>query len=197
MSSEHERQQSRLRGEQIEQSSKEPWADLELTIPNDRSQISIASFVECVLVELTYEEVGAEYVSANVWGAKRTQFIATDDVVRSLGNGTTTSDSDGTNRRSVGGLFARISSPDSPGRRYRQLITVTTCRSTTQICSASNPLESSGCVDLRELTNNTLSPGLLLVNIVLLSKPAAGTQYATRLRKLFPEVRIIFFALQS
>jgi len=80
MSSEHERQQSRLRGEQIEQPSEEPWADLELTIPNDRSQISIVSLVECVLVELTHEEVGAEYVSANVWGAKRTQFIAIDDV---------------------------------------------------------------------------------------------------------------------
>jgi len=79
MSSEHERQQSRLRGEQIEQSSEAPWADLELTVPNDRSQLSIVSFVECVLVELTHEEVGAEYVSANVWGAKRTQFIAIDD----------------------------------------------------------------------------------------------------------------------
>ncbi|WP_218927225.1 hypothetical protein [Halosimplex rubrum] len=31
-------------------------------------------------MELTHEEVGAEYVSANVWGAKRTQFIAVDDV---------------------------------------------------------------------------------------------------------------------
>ena len=80
MSSEHERQQSRLRGEQIEQSSEAPWADLELTVPNDRSQLSIVSLVECVLVELTHEKVGAEYVSANVWGAKRTQFIAVDDV---------------------------------------------------------------------------------------------------------------------
>ena len=79
MSSEHERQQSRLRGEQSEQSSEAPWVDLELTIPNDRSQLSIVSFVECVLVELTHEEVGAEYVSTNVWGAKRTQFIPIDD----------------------------------------------------------------------------------------------------------------------
>ncbi|WP_115864518.1 hypothetical protein [Halorussus litoreus] len=79
MSLEHERQQSRLRNEQTEQ-AKAPWADLEMTIPNDRSQISIVSLVECVLVELTHEEVGAEYVSANVWGAKRTQFIAVDDV---------------------------------------------------------------------------------------------------------------------
>jgi len=79
MSSEHERQQSRLRGEQIGQSSEAPWADLELTIPNERSQLSIVAFVECVLVELTHEEVGAEYVSTNVWGAKRTQFIPIDD----------------------------------------------------------------------------------------------------------------------
>jgi hypothetical protein len=79
MSSEHERQQSELRGEQIEQSSDEPWADLELTVPNERSQLSIVSFVECVLVELTHEEVGAEYVSTNVWRAKRTQFIPIDD----------------------------------------------------------------------------------------------------------------------
>jgi hypothetical protein len=50
-----------------------------LAVPNERSQLSIVSFVECVLVELTHEEVGAEYVSTNVWGAKRTQFIAIDD----------------------------------------------------------------------------------------------------------------------
>ncbi|MDS0478077.1 hypothetical protein NDO75_24235 [Natrinema sp. 1APR25-10V2] len=30
-------------------------------------------------MELTHEEVGAEYVSTNVWGAKRTQFIPVDD----------------------------------------------------------------------------------------------------------------------
>lgn len=80
MSSEYERQQPRLRNEQSEQPSEEPWADLGLTVPNDRSQLSIVSLVECVLVELTHEDVGAEYVSANVWGAKRTQFIAIDDV---------------------------------------------------------------------------------------------------------------------
>ncbi len=57
-----------------------PWSDLRLSVPNTRSGESIVSFVECVLVELTHEEVGAEYVSGNVWGAKRTQFIAIDDV---------------------------------------------------------------------------------------------------------------------
>ncbi len=80
MSSEHEQQQSRLRGEQIEQSSEEPWADLELTLPHDRSPTGIVSFVECALVELTHEEVGAEFVSTSVVGVKRTQFIAVDDV---------------------------------------------------------------------------------------------------------------------
>jgi len=57
-----------------------PWSDLSLSVPNTRSGEAIVSFVECALVELTHEEVGAEYVSANVWGAKRTQFIAIDDV---------------------------------------------------------------------------------------------------------------------
>ncbi|WP_135827088.1 hypothetical protein [Halorussus ruber] len=80
MSSEHEQQQSRLHGEQTEQLSEEPWADLELTIPHNRSPTSIISFVECVLVELTHEDVGAEYVSTSVAGMKRTQFIAVDDV---------------------------------------------------------------------------------------------------------------------
>lgn len=57
-----------------------PWSDLHLPVPNDRSRESIISFVECILVELTHEDVGAEYVSSNVWGVKRTQFIAIDDL---------------------------------------------------------------------------------------------------------------------
>ena len=56
-----------------------PWSDLHLSVPNTRSGESIVSFVECTLVELTHEAVGAEYVSSNVWGVKRTQFIAVDD----------------------------------------------------------------------------------------------------------------------
>ena len=43
-------------------------------MPNDRSPISIVSFVECVLVELTHEPVAAEYVSSEIWGEKRTRF---------------------------------------------------------------------------------------------------------------------------
>lgn len=56
------------------------WADLQLAVPNDRSDASIVAFVECVLVELTHEDVGAEYRSENVAGVKRTQFIADDDI---------------------------------------------------------------------------------------------------------------------
>jgi hypothetical protein len=42
-----------------------PWADLRLDVPNDRRDESIVAFVECVLVELTHEDVGAEYRSSN------------------------------------------------------------------------------------------------------------------------------------
>nr|WP_254534070.1 hypothetical protein [Natrinema gelatinilyticum] len=60
------------------QPSKPPWSVLELRVPNDRSRESLISFVECVLVELTHADVGAEYRSSNVWGVKRTQYIAAD-----------------------------------------------------------------------------------------------------------------------
>jgi hypothetical protein len=80
MSSEHEQQQSRLPDEQTEEPSDEPWSDLKLTIPHNRSPTAIVSLVECTLVELTHEDVGAEFVSTSVAGVKRTQYIATDDV---------------------------------------------------------------------------------------------------------------------
>ncbi|POG55160.1 hypothetical protein [Haloferax marisrubri] len=80
MSSDHEQQRSRLSGEHTEQPSDEPWADLDLTLPHNRSPTGIVSVVECVLVELTHEDVGAEFVSTSVAGTKRTQFIAVDDI---------------------------------------------------------------------------------------------------------------------
>jgi len=80
MSSDYEQQRSRLSGEHTEQPNEEPWADLELSLPHGRSPTGIVSFVECVLVELTHEDVGAEFVSTNLTGVKRTQFIAVDDV---------------------------------------------------------------------------------------------------------------------
>ncbi len=64
--------------------SSSPWSNFQLTVPNNRHYISIVAFVECVLVELTHEDVGAEYVSSNVWGTKRTQFIAVDDVAETF-----------------------------------------------------------------------------------------------------------------
>jgi hypothetical protein len=47
----------------------------DLEVPNNRSEAAIAGLVEQVLVELRHEPVGAEYVSANVWGPTRTQYI--------------------------------------------------------------------------------------------------------------------------
>jgi len=75
MSSEHEQHRSRFNGEYTEHPSEEPWAALELTLPHGRSPTGVVSFVECALVELTHEEVGAEFVSTSVAGVKRTQFI--------------------------------------------------------------------------------------------------------------------------
>ncbi|WP_042664194.1 hypothetical protein [Haloferax sp. ATB1] len=80
MSSDYEQQRSRLPSEHTEHPSEEPWADLELSLPHGRSPTGIVSFVERVLVELTHEDVGAEFVSTSVAGVKRIQFIAVDDV---------------------------------------------------------------------------------------------------------------------
>jgi len=57
-----------------------PWADLEVAIPSDRNHASLVALVECVLVELTHEQVGAVVVAQQVWGTKRTQYVAVDDV---------------------------------------------------------------------------------------------------------------------
>jgi len=57
-----------------------PWADLRLTVPNDRRDTSLVALVECALVELTHEHVGAVVVAQQVWGTKRTQYVAVDDV---------------------------------------------------------------------------------------------------------------------
>jgi hypothetical protein len=79
MSTEYNPQQYQLNPNQTDYTTDPPWADLELTVPNDRSPISIVSFVECVLVELTHEPVAAEYTSSYIWGAKRTRFFPVDD----------------------------------------------------------------------------------------------------------------------
>ncbi len=60
------------------QTSFPPWCDLKSRVPNDRSRESLISFIECVLVELTHADVGAEYRSSNVWGIKLTRYIAAE-----------------------------------------------------------------------------------------------------------------------
>ncbi|MCF2208345.1 hypothetical protein KVP02_11880, partial [Halobacterium salinarum] len=40
-----------------------PWADLEVAIPNDRDHASLVALVECALIELTHEHVGAVVVT--------------------------------------------------------------------------------------------------------------------------------------
>ena len=57
-----------------------PWADLEMTDPTDRDHASIVALVECALVELTHEAVGAVFVSRQVGRSTRTQYVAADDV---------------------------------------------------------------------------------------------------------------------
>ena len=57
-----------------------PGANLEVTIPSGRDHASLVALVECALVELTHEHVGAVVVAQQVWGTKRTQYVAVDDV---------------------------------------------------------------------------------------------------------------------
>jgi len=105
MSTEYNPQQYQLNPNQTDYTTDPPWADLELTVPNDRSPISIVSFVECVLVELTHEPVAAEYTSSYIWGAKRTRFFPS--TIRESGSksGILTTDWAATIRCSVGGVF--------------------------------------------------------------------------------------------
>ncbi|ELY77178.1 hypothetical protein C486_17065 [Natrinema gari JCM 14663] len=57
-----------------------PWADLEVVVPTDRDHASVVALVECALVELTHEAVGAVFVSRQVGRSTRTQYVAADDV---------------------------------------------------------------------------------------------------------------------
>ena len=57
-----------------------PWADLEMTVPTDRNHASVVALVECTLVELTHEAVGAIFISRQVGRSTRTQYVAADDV---------------------------------------------------------------------------------------------------------------------
>jgi len=57
-----------------------PWADLEMTVPTDRDHASVVALVECALVEVTHEAVGAVFVTQQVGRSTRTQYVAGDDV---------------------------------------------------------------------------------------------------------------------
>ncbi|MFC6784831.1 hypothetical protein ACFQFH_03390 [Halobaculum halobium] len=57
-----------------------PWADLEMAVPTDRDHASVVALVECALVELTHEAVGAVFVSRQFGRSTRTQYVAADDV---------------------------------------------------------------------------------------------------------------------
>ncbi|QKY22142.1 hypothetical protein B4589_017195 (plasmid) [Halolamina sp. CBA1230] len=57
-----------------------PWADLEMAVPTDRNHASVVALVECALVELTHETVGAVFVAHQVGRSTRTQYVAADDV---------------------------------------------------------------------------------------------------------------------
>jgi hypothetical protein len=51
-----------------------------VTVPTDRDHASVVALVECALVELTHEHVGAVVVAHQMWGTNRTQYVAADDV---------------------------------------------------------------------------------------------------------------------
>jgi hypothetical protein len=57
-----------------------PWEDLKVTVPTDRDHASVVALVECALVELTHEAVGAVFVSQQVGRSTRTQYVGSDDV---------------------------------------------------------------------------------------------------------------------
>ncbi len=51
-----------------------------MTVPTDRDHASVVALVECALVELTHEAVGAVFVSRQVGRSTRSQYAAADDV---------------------------------------------------------------------------------------------------------------------
>jgi len=51
-----------------------------MAVPTDRDHASVVALVECALVELTHEAVGAVFVDHQVGRSTRTQYVAGDDV---------------------------------------------------------------------------------------------------------------------
>ncbi|GAB3421876.1 hypothetical protein GCM10027435_26090 [Haloparvum alkalitolerans] len=51
-----------------------------MTVPTDRDHASVVALVECALVEVTHEAVGAVFVSRQVGRSTRTQYVAVEEV---------------------------------------------------------------------------------------------------------------------
>jgi len=51
-----------------------------MAVPTDRNHASIVALMECALVEVTHEALGAIFVSRQVGRTTRTQYVASDDV---------------------------------------------------------------------------------------------------------------------
>jgi len=57
-----------------------PWADLEVAIPSDRNHASLVALVGVCPRRTDSRTGGAVVVAQQVWGTKRTQYVAVDDV---------------------------------------------------------------------------------------------------------------------
>jgi len=75
---------------------KAPWADLEVTIPSDRDHASLVALVECALVELTHEQVGAVVIVQQVWGRNARSTSPSTTSASSSRSGTSTAGLAGT-----------------------------------------------------------------------------------------------------
>jgi len=94
-----------------------PWADLEVAIPSDRNHASLVALVECVLVELTHEQVGAVVVAQQVWGRNVRSTSPSTTSASSFRSGTSTAGLAGTRLPFLERPFATSSSPKSLGRQ--------------------------------------------------------------------------------
>lgn len=72
------RLRSALQTSECRPSNRGAWSDLSMEVPNDVPTARVLSFVECVLVELTHEPVGALFRSNEEWGVIETVTIHAD-----------------------------------------------------------------------------------------------------------------------
>ena len=120
MASEHTTQTQTVQQVATNSDGEAPWADLEVAIPSDRDHASLVALVECALVELTHEQVGAVVVTQQVWGTKRTQYVAVNDVGQQFQSDTSTAGLAGTRPPSLERPFVTNSSSSSLHGHLRQ-----------------------------------------------------------------------------